>query len=157
MSDRIAGFRDRSSEDVQERLFRRDLPRCGGRFAYPRMGLNAPAGTVVLFQFTARIIASAVFLRDEKYARPKRGCAGQMHFDVASFQTFDPIDAEMMRKVWPAFRAFGHVKQHLNPARYPMLKRRLRNIRRGNGRGLGTTGGRGRRLPREDGGLQDAE
>lgn len=140
MSDKLEGFGDRSIEDVQARLFRRDLVRCGGRFSYPRMGLAAPAGTVVLFQFKARIIASALFLRDEKFPHPRRGCAGQMHFDPASIRTFDPVAAETLRKTWPAFRAFGHVKQRLNPARYPMLCRRLRNIRRA-GSGGGTNAG----------------
>jgi hypothetical protein len=128
MSDRLEGFRGRSIEDVQRRLFLRELPKCGGRFRYPRAGLNAPAGTVVLFQFKARIIASAVFLRDEKFARPVGGCAGAMYFDAASIQTFDPVDIDMMRKAWPSLRAFGHVKQYLNPARYPMFRRRLRNV-----------------------------
>jgi len=33
-----------------------------------------------------------------------------------------------MRKAWPSFRAFGHVKQYLNPARYSMFKRRLKHV-----------------------------
>ncbi len=69
MSDRLKGFRRRSIEDVQRRLFLSDLPACGGRFRYPRSGLHAPAGTIVLFQFQARIIASAIFIRDEKFRR----------------------------------------------------------------------------------------
>jgi hypothetical protein len=128
MSDKLDGFRGRSIEDVQRRLFLRDLPKCGGRFRYPRGGLNAPAGTVVLFQFKARIIASAVFVRDEQFSRPIGGCVGAMHLDPRSIRTFDAVDALTMRKAWPGFRAFGHVKQYLNPARYAMFKRRLRNI-----------------------------
>jgi hypothetical protein len=130
MSDKLEGFRQRSIADVQQRLFLRDLPRCGGRFRYPRMGLSAASGTIVLFQFKARIIASAVFLRDEKFTRPRRGCAGAMHFDPASIRTFAAIDAATMRQVWPAFRAFGHVKQHLHPMRYRMLKRWLKHVAR---------------------------
>jgi hypothetical protein len=114
MSDQLEGFRGRSIDDVQRRLFLRDLPKCGGRFRYPRAGLSAPAGTV--------------FIRDEKVPRPRGGCAGAMHFDPGSIRTFDPVDVEAMRKSWPSFRAFGHVKQYLNPARYPMFKRRLRNV-----------------------------
>jgi hypothetical protein len=128
MSDKLEGFQRRSIQDVQRRLFLRDLPACGGRFRYPRAGLNAPAGTIVLFQFRARIIASAVFLRDEKFPRPVGGCAGAMHFDPESIRTFDPIDVEAMRQIWPSFRGFGHVKQYLNPAHYRKFKRRLRNV-----------------------------
>ena len=34
-----------------------------------------------------------------------------------------------MRKVWPSFRAFGHVKQSLNPTLYSQFKRRLKNVK----------------------------
>jgi hypothetical protein len=128
MSDKLEGFRGRSIEDVQTRLFLRDLPKGNGRWRYPRIGLNAAPGTVVLFQFRARIIASGVFLRDEKFEKPIRGSAGAIYFDPRSFRTFDPLDVEAMRKVWPSFRAFGHVKQRLNPTRYSQFKRRLKHV-----------------------------
>ena len=130
MSDKIEGFQGRSIEDVQAKCFLRDLARMNGRFCYPSIGLNAQAGTIVLFQYRARIIASAVFVRDERFARPRRGCAGVLHFEPDSFRTFEPLDVQGMRKVWPSFRAFGHVRQFLNPTLYPKLKRRLRNVRR---------------------------
>jgi len=128
MSDQIKGFRGRSIEDVQKNVFLRDLPRCDGRWRYPRVGLNADPGTMVLFQFRARIIASAVFLRDEKYDRPRGGCAGALYFDPMTFRTFDPLDVQAIRAVWPSFRAFGHVRQFLNPTLYPKLNRRLKNV-----------------------------
>ena len=129
MSDQLAGFRGRSIDDIQRRLFLRDLPhKCNGRWRYQRAGLNAIPKTLVLFQFKARIIASAVFLRDEKLARPRHGCSGVLHFEPNSFRTFDPLDLNAMREVWPNFRAFGHVKQHLNPTLYSKFKRRLKNV-----------------------------
>ena len=130
MSDRIKGFRGRSIEEVQQEVFLHWLPENNGRFRYQASGLNADPGTIVLFQFSARIIASAVFLRDEKFARPRRGYGGEMYFDVRSFRTFDPLDVAAMRKVWPSFHAFGHVKQCLNPTRYSLLNRRLKNVRK---------------------------
>jgi hypothetical protein len=130
MSELRAGFRGRSIEDVQQRVFLDDLPRkCIGRWHYQKSGLNAAAGTLVLFQFKSRIIASAVFVRDEKFERPRRGCNGVLHFDPASFSTFAPLDVAAMRKVWPSFRAFGHVKQYLNPTMYSKFKRQLKNVR----------------------------
>ncbi|MBC8106841.1 MAG: hypothetical protein H7Z14_09655 [Anaerolineae bacterium] len=130
MSDQLAGFRGRTIEDVQRRVFLRDLLlKCKGRWRYQRSGLNAMAGTVVLFQFRARIIASAIFVRDEKFARPRRGCSGVLHFDANSFRTFAPLDVAAMRKVWASFRAFGHVKQYLNPTLYSQFKRRLKNVK----------------------------
>jgi hypothetical protein len=128
MSDKLPGFRGRSIADVQAKCFLRDLPRVNGRFHYPSVGLDAEPGTIVLFQYRARIIASATFLRDEKFDRPRRGCAGALHFDPSSFRTFDPVDVEGMRKAWPSFRAFGHVRQYLHPLRYPIFKRRLKQV-----------------------------
>jgi hypothetical protein len=128
MSDKTEGFRGRSIEDVQKDVFLRKLPAKSGRYRYPSAGLNAEPGTIVLFQYRARVIASAVFLRDEKFERLTGGYAGAIYFDPKSFRTFDPLDVEAMRKVWPAFRAFGHVKQFLNPMLYPMFKRRLKRV-----------------------------
>jgi hypothetical protein len=128
MSNRIEGFRGRGIADVQAKLFRRDLPKCGGRFRYRSSGLNADPGTVVLFQYRACIIASATFLRDERFERPVGGCAGAIFVDVASIRTFDPVDLATMRKAWPSFRAFGHVKQHLNPTNFGRFKRQLKNV-----------------------------
>ena len=125
MSEKLPGFRGRSIEEVQRRVFGRDLVNGSGRWPHQKAGLNAPRGTLVLFQFKARIIASAIFLRDEKFERPRRGCSGVLHFDADSIQTFAPLDAADMRRIWPSFRAFGHVKQHLNPAMYPKLKRQM--------------------------------
>jgi hypothetical protein len=130
MSDRAKSFVGRSIESVQGGCFLRELPRMGGRFRYPSAGLNAPAGTVVLFQYRARVIASGAFVRDERYERPAGGYAGALHFEPGSFRTFDPVDVAGMRAAWPAFRGFGHVKQRLNPARYPAFVRRLKRVRR---------------------------
>jgi hypothetical protein len=109
--------------------FLRGLPRRKGRFSYPSSGLSAEPGTVVLFQYRARIIASAVFLRDERFEEKRDGAAGLIHLDVKSIRVFDPVDVQGMRKVWPAFRGFGHVKQFLNPVNYPLFKRRLKRVR----------------------------
>lgn len=128
MSDQADGFRGRSIEDVQRLCFLRELPVMNGRYRYQKAGLNAEPRTIVLFQYRARIIASAAFLRNEKFERPRHGYGGAMYFDPRSIRTFDPLDAEAIRKVWPSFRGFGHVKQFLNPTRYPMFKRRLKNV-----------------------------
>ena len=129
MSDKIPGFRGLSPEDVQRIYFLGKLPTTRGRFPYRALGLNAPPGTVVLFQFRARIIASGVFLRDERFQSPRNGHSGVLHFQPDSFRTFAPVDVEQMRKSWPRFRGFGHVKQSLNPAMYPAFKRRLKDVR----------------------------
>ena len=133
MSDRVAGFRGMSIDQVQASCFLRGLPKSGGRYRYRSTGLNAPPGTIVLFQFKAKIVASAVFIRDEKFARkkgvPKREHAGVLHFEPDSFRTFDPLDTAAMRKIWPALHALGHVKHALNPMRYSLFNGRLKNVK----------------------------
>ncbi len=128
MSDQADGFQGRGIADVQANCFLRDLPACNGRYRYPSAALSADPGTVVLFQYRARVIASAVFLRDEKFDKPVGGYAGAMYFDPRSIRTFDPLDADAMRKVWPSFRAFGHVKQFLNPTLYSAFTKRLKHV-----------------------------
>jgi len=130
MSSQIPGFRGREIADVQQNCFLRDLPRQGGRFRYRSAGLNAPSGTLVLFQFQAHIIASALFIRDEKFTQPRSGYAGELHFETSSIRTFKPLDLDAMRAVWPRFRAFGHVKQYLNPEGYPALLEHLKSVKR---------------------------
>ena len=129
MSDRIPGFVGLSIADVQNKLFLRELPRRKGRFSYPSSGLAAEPGTVVLFQYQARIIASGVFLRDERFEKKRDGASGVIHLDVKSIRVFEPIDVDGMRKVWPGFRGFGHVKQFLNPVNYPLFRRKLKRVR----------------------------
>ena len=127
MSDKQKGFVGLSHQQVQAKLLR-GLPAMNGRYRYPSGGLNADPGTVVLFQYRARIIASAVFLRDEKFEQPKGGYGGAMYFDPTSIRAFDPLDVSAMRRIWPSFRGFGHVKQLLNPTLYPKFKRMLKRV-----------------------------
>ncbi|MDB5326736.1 MAG: hypothetical protein JWM57_2305 [Phycisphaerales bacterium] len=129
MSDQQEGFRDRTIEQIQARFFLKRLPQRKGRYRYYSSGLKADPGTIVLFQFKARVIASAVFLRDEKDEKSSGDFTGTLCFDPASVQVFDPWDADAMRRAWPGFRSFGHVKQRLNPGNYPAFLRRLENVR----------------------------
>lgn len=130
MSDKIEGFRGLSPEDVQSIYFLDKLPKGKGKFPYRSSGLSASPGTVVLFQFKARIIATGVLVRDERFEEPKNGHSGVLHFEPGSFAVFEPVDVEGMRKSWPRFRGFGHVKQSLNPGLYSVFKRRLKKVRR---------------------------
>ena len=86
---------------------------------------GAVAGTVVLFQFQARIIASPFLCGMRNSSVPSAAIAGALWFNVESIRTFEPMDIDAMR-VWPGIGAFGHVKQFLNPAMYSTFKRRLK-------------------------------
>jgi hypothetical protein len=126
--DKLEMFRKWDIKDVQKIFFLKHLPKCGGRFRYPSTGLSSPTGTLVLFQYKARIVASARLLRDERFKKPIGGSSGAFWFDVASIRTFDPLDIDAMRKVWPGMRRFGHIKQVLNPTKYAMFRRKLKNV-----------------------------
>ena len=129
MSDKIEGFRGLSIQEVQSIYFLNKLPNGKGKFPYRSSGLSGEPGTIVLFQFQARIIATGVFVRDERFDKPKNGHSGVLHFEPGSFRVFEPVDVEQMRKAWPRFRGFGHVKQSLNPGLYSAFKRRLKKVR----------------------------
>jgi hypothetical protein len=129
MSSQIPGFRGREIADVQQKCFLCDMPRQGGQFRYRSAGLNAPPNTIVLFQFQAHIIASAIFMRDERFKRPLESRSGQLHFEPDSIRTFTPIDLDGIRAAWPRFRAFGHVKQYLNPECYPAFLKQLKQLK----------------------------
>jgi hypothetical protein len=129
MSDKIEGFRGLSIQDVQSIYFLDKLPNGKGEFPYRSSGLSGEPGTVVLFQFQARIIATGVLIRDERFEKPRNGHSGALRFEPKSFRVFEPVDVQGMRKAWPRFRGFGHVKQSLNPAMYRAFKRRLKNVR----------------------------
>jgi hypothetical protein len=107
----------RTIPDVQQRFFLDDLPsREAGLFRYRKRGLKAEAGTAVLFQCESRIIASAVFQRAVPFAhRDAEGFEGGLSFDVRTIHVFDPIDAEGLRRIWPTFTSFSHVRQSLDP------------------------------------------
>jgi hypothetical protein len=127
MSPTMKGFRGRSVEDVQTGFFLEELPfpPRNGRFRYPTSGLNAEPGTVVLFQYEGKIIASAVLDRNERFDQPEGGYRGALWFDVGSIRVFEPVGPDQVRAIWPEFLNFGHVKQFLDPAYYPVFERQL--------------------------------
>jgi hypothetical protein len=127
MSPHERSFRGRIVEDVQYGFFLKELPSPGrnGRYRYPTSGLRAAAGTVVLFQYEGKIIASAVFNRNERFEQPEGGYRGALWFDAKSIRVFQPVGPEVVRAIWPEFRYFGHVKQYLDAANYPAFEKQL--------------------------------
>src|SRR5262245_36270951 len=89
------GFVGRTAEEIQHHFFLTELVRPGrppGRYCYHKLGLRAEPGTVVLFQYGGKIIASAVLLSVEQFDAPEPGGhAGAFHFDVQSIKVFDPV------------------------------------------------------------------
>jgi len=124
-------FAGKSVEEVQRDFFLRDLraePR-RGRYLFRSQGLKAARGTVVLFQHTGRIIASATFDRIERFDEPKEDIySGALYFDTDSVRVFDPVGPDLLRQIWPKFKGFNQGKQSLDPQAYPAFERELSGV-----------------------------
>lgn len=126
------GFAGCDAETIQRQFFLGELIRADkapGRFCYRRSGLNAEPGTIILFQFTGKIIASARLLSVEKY-KPggESGYGGALMLDESSIQVFDPVGHDTIVEVWPEVKRLGQAKWSLDPAKYAAFQKRLTNI-----------------------------
>jgi hypothetical protein len=132
MSMKDEEFNGCPAEQVQSQFFLTALPfNENGRYLFCKSGLNAEPGTVVLFQYDGKIIASAILDRQERFDEPEQGCYhGALFFNIASIRVFDPVRAWVLRQVWPTeFKRFGNVKTQLDPTRLDAFERHLTNIR----------------------------
>ena len=129
------GFVGASIEDVQRLFFLNALvvQPVPGRFHYCKSGLRAEPGTVVLFQFQGRIIASAILVGIERFETPEPGGhVGAYLFDVESIRVFDPVDAATLGKVWPNVSRLGQAKWDLDPKGYAKFERMLTGVETAN-------------------------
>lgn len=134
MSRNQPGFGDWDALEVQTEFFLRHLPSGGGRFYFPTSGMTGDEGTVVLFQYTGVVVASAELLEVERYDRPRSidrmPFRGAYLFDPLSIRTFTPVDAAHLKRFWPKFVRFGHAKQVLSPPEnYAKFRRSLKCLR----------------------------
>jgi hypothetical protein len=134
MSRNQPGFGDWDAEQVQAEFFLKRLPAQGGRFWFPTSAMSAAEGTVILFQYTGVVVASAELLEIERYQRRKAIDGAAFHgaylFDPLSIRTFKPVDAATLRRFWPKFERFGHAKQVLSPPEaYLKFQRSLVDVR----------------------------
>ena len=134
MSRNQPGFGDWDAAQVQSEFFLRHLPDQGGRFYFPTGAMAAEEGTIVLFQYTGVVVASAVLLEIERYERPRTiermPFRGAYLFDPLSIRTFTPVDAAHLKRFWPTFVRFGHAKQALSPAKaYAKFRTSLKGVR----------------------------
>jgi hypothetical protein len=126
--DEKVEFKGQSAEHVQRDFFLRELPNreIPGQYFYRTAGLRAEPGTVVLFQYAGRIIASALLRGTERFDVPREGYNGALFFD--SIRVFNPVGVDVARRYWPDFTGFGRVKHALNPAAYREFERGLTGI-----------------------------
>jgi hypothetical protein len=126
------GFVGCSVEDVQQQYFLGELLRPGrppGRFYYHKLGLRAEPGTVVLFQYAGKIIASAILTDVERFdAAGEGGYHGALHFDVTSIRVFDPVGPDILVRIWPRVTRLGQAKWSLDPNGYAAFEERLTGV-----------------------------
>jgi hypothetical protein len=115
----------------------RDSP---GRYLYQKSGLVAVSGTVVLFQYCSSLIAGAVLRRVERFRTPRIERRdhlrfeyhGALHFFPLSIRVFDPVGEDVVRRIWPRFYRFSHVKWCRKPERYAAFERELKHVEAAN-------------------------
>jgi hypothetical protein len=124
-------FQGKSAEQVQADFFLGTLPSepRRGRYAFKRAGLKAEEGTVVLFQFDNRIIASATLDWAERLSTPRGEYRGNLYFKPESIRVFDPVGVDRVSEIWPIVKRFNRAKYHLPPSRYPEFQRGLTGMR----------------------------
>jgi hypothetical protein len=131
-SKETPGFVGRTIEEIQQQFFLHELARPqkpAGRFCYRKSGLRAEPGTVVLFQYSGKIIASAVLKNVERFeATQIGGHEGAYYFDVNSIKVFDPVSPAVVSKVWPQVTRLGQAKWSLDPKRYAAFERKLTGV-----------------------------
>jgi hypothetical protein len=120
-----------SAEMVQQQFFLGTLLGQGrppGKYEYRAVGLRALPGTVVLFQYTGKIVASATLHHVERFAEPEGSHTGAYHFEVASIKVFDPVGPEVISRIWPNFTGFGQAKWNLDPKGYLAFEQSLTGV-----------------------------
>ncbi len=113
-------FPGMSHKEIQDSFFMNTLinEKCG-RYNFRSSGINAPAGTLVLFQIDNAIIASAKLIESIKYDEPMDDIYnGAYIFDIGTVRVFEPITAEEIRRIDQKFNNFSQVKQKLDSNRY---------------------------------------
>lgn len=107
-------FGGRSIEEVQRSFFLKELQGEGrplGKYWYRESGLNAESGTVVLFQYEGKLIASATFIEAERFKGTEGDTyKGALYFDPKSVRVFDQVGSDVVSEIWPEFKGFSHVK-----------------------------------------------
>lgn len=120
-------FDGRSIKEVQRSFFLKELQgedRPPGKYWYRESGVSAESGTVVLFQYEGKIIASATFVEAERFEVLEGDTyKGALYFDPQSVKVFDPVGSDVVSAIWPEFKGFSHVKWSLDSKAIVNLRR----------------------------------
>ncbi|WP_052404876.1 HNH endonuclease [Bacillus rubiinfantis] len=110
-------FPGMSIEDVQDDFFLGELKKRDGLFYFRKFGMNAPNGSLVLFQFNNLIIASAKLQSIKRFDMPEKGqYYGAYQFDINTVEVFRPISVNEINKIDSNITRFSQSKQEINPS-----------------------------------------
>lgn len=109
------GFYNSQIDLVQKHFFARDLmQREDGKYYYRSKGLNSLPGSLILFQYDNKVIASAQLTQIEKYSTPLEGIySGAFCLDKDTIHVFDPIRASEINEVAPEIKSFRNGKRYI--------------------------------------------
>ena len=140
MSSSDPEFKAYTAKELQDRYFLQKLPHKKGRYLYASRALRAQEGSLVLFQWEGRLVASALFQQLVEYETPKKESydgktgtyKGHLQFDYRSIKVFDPVDHAQVKHYWPSFKKFSQPMQYLRPPdRFQEFERNeIKNVRR---------------------------
>lgn len=124
-------FAGLTAEDAQRQYFLGKLVRTErppGKYWYRKKGLDALSGTLVLFQFDTRIIASAILDHRERLPKPEGPYHGALYFKVDSIRVFDPVGLKVIQAIWPNVTSFGRTKWKLDPKGVSAFEQQLTGV-----------------------------
>ena len=108
---------------LQEKFFCGILPNLQNcKFYYPKEIKTLRTGTLCLFQFRNRIVASAVLEAVEKVDPPKDGLCAALLLDKKTIQIFEPITIDEIKKIDEKIRRFGQPKHIIPLEKLPLVQ-----------------------------------
>ncbi|MGA4718736.1 HNH endonuclease [Fictibacillus nanhaiensis] len=108
-------FPGMSIEDLQDDFFLGELKERGGIFYFRKVGMNAPNGSLVLYQFDNLIIASARLQSIEKFEIPEeQQYFGAYKFGINTVKVFQPITLAEVNNIDSNITRFSQSKQEIN-------------------------------------------
>ena len=107
-------FEDKSIEELQEWFIEELKNVRKGLYRYRTSGLKTSTGSLILFQYRSKIIASAIFLNSEHYKKPyiesKTKYNGFLEFDSDTITVFQPISNNEFNQICEYEFKFNHTK-----------------------------------------------
>lgn len=108
-------FSGMSIEDVQGDFFLKELIKRDGIYYFRKVGMNAPNGSLVLFQFDNLIIASANLHSIEKFDTPRKvQYYGAYKLEINTIKVFQPVTVAEINKIDSNITRFSQSKQEVD-------------------------------------------